>query len=367
MNVTCLLESYKSALIKVEKLVAKNLSLPVLGFVYMHAEGDTITLEANNLNSGISITLPAQVHTPGTCTLSGGVLLQILNNIKEKNITFILEDHHLHIKSQKVPLKLKSHSEEDFPRLPRLQSSEVISIDSEVILDALRSVAFAASSSDIKPEISSVFMYTENHFLYCVATDAFRLAEKKKKITESFEIPGIIIPIKSVQEIIRLLQEIHGTISLILHEHQLSLEWNEGFYTSRIVDGSFPDYKRIIPTETVTSVTALREDIITCIKMSTIFADTFHQLEFSVDPEKKECYFQSKNQDIGEQKSYLEGVLEGNPVQMYINHRYLHDVFQVLGTDSIHCSIVSSAKPLVITGVGDSSFLYLIMPIHRNN
>lgn len=120
-----------------------------------------------------------------------------------------------------------------------------------------------------------------------MATDSFRLAEKKIKISHDTEFPGILIPYKNIIEIIRIFEEINDDITITASKNQLAIAYGGIYLTSRIIDAIFPDYKQIIPKETTTSVVVLKEDFIRALKIANIFSDKFNQITFTIDPVQK--------------------------------------------------------------------------------
>ena len=145
-------------------------------------------------------------------------------------------------------------------------------IESKKLIDGIKSVYYSASFSDIKPEISSVFIYQENNDLVFVSTDSFRLAEKKIKMRNLEEIEGIIIPFKNIPEILRVIGGFLGIIRICFNKNQISFSFENTYLTSRIIDGVFPDYRQIIPKDIKTEATLLKQDLINALNLSNIFS-----------------------------------------------------------------------------------------------
>ena len=123
--------------------------------------------------------------------------------------------------------------------------------------------------------------------------------------------------------------------------------------------------KHLIPKEQTTSITILKSDIVNALKISTIFSDKFNQLTLTVDTEKKQCSLYSKNGDVGENNTLIDAVISGESIAVSLNHKYVVDCFQSISVDSISVSLTQPNKPVVIRGISDASFMYLIMPMNR--
>jgi DNA polymerase-3 subunit beta len=217
----------------------------------------------------------------------------------------------------------------------------------------------------MKPELSSVYVYSDEDELFFVATDSFRLAEKKIKAKKSPEISSLLIPVKNISEITRVLDAVKGDVDVALSKNQISFKYPGVYLTSRVVDGVFPDYKQIIPKKHTTSVTLLKQDLMNALKIATIFSDKFNKLAISIDVKEKKLKLTTKNADIGENTNMLDAVIEGESIEINFNYKYIVDCFHSVDSDSIVLEFNGLNRPLVIKGVNDSSFLYLVMPINK--
>jgi DNA polymerase-3 subunit beta len=229
----------------------------------------------------------------------------------------------------------------------------------------LRTVLYAASVSTIKPTLSGVCIYPEDDFLVFVATDSFRLAEKKIKVKSNNDFNPIIIPLKNITEIIRVFEDITDLVNISLSQNQISFEYNGIYLVSRIVDGVFPDYKQIIPKEHKTDVVLLKQDLVNTLKISNIFADKFSQIYITAVEKSKNFEIKTKNIDIGENINKLDAIIKGDDVSVSFNYKYIIDCFSSIESDSINLEFGDTSKPMVVRGVSDKSYLYLVMPMNK--
>ena len=274
------------------------------------------------------------------------------------------QDGNLLIKTKKSQIKLKSQPHEDFPTIP-IVAGNSFEIESSKLIDGIKSVYYSSSVSDIKPEISSVFIYTNEDNLIFVSTDSFRLAEKRVKVKGLEEILGILIPYKNIAEILKVFGEFKGIIKVCFNKNQISFSSDNTYLTSRIIDGIFPDYKQIIPKDFLTDVVTLKQDLLNALKLSNIFSDKFNQVNLKISPKEKVFELSSANNDVGENKTYLDAVLNGESVELSFNYKYFLDCFQSINTDSVSIKLSGASRPIVISAVSDPSFTYLIMPMNR--
>lgn len=365
MKIECDVKKIKEAISQTERMIGKNLTLPVLNSILLIASGKTLKLRATNLSLGIEVEIPVKIEQEGTTAIWGQVLGEIFSNVYQNESVFIEEENgNLLIKTKKSKIKLKGQPYEDFPTIP-IVSGKKFEIDAKKFIDGIKSVYYSSSPSEIKPEISSVYVYSNENNLTFVSTDSFRLAEKKIKTKDNEEIPGILIPYKNIPEILRVFGDMSKNITVCFNKNQISISSDGVYFTSRVIDGSFPDYNQIIPKEFKTEVVVLKQDLLNALKLSNIFSDKFNQVNLIINPKGKIFELSSSNNDVGENKTQLDATLSGELVELGFNYKYFIDCFQSINSDSISIKINGAQKPIIVSGVSDNSFLYLIMPMNR--
>lgn len=364
MKLECSVEKLKIAINQAERITGKNLTLPILSCILLIASEKKIKIRASNLSLGIEIEIPAKIEKEGAIVIKGDILNNILSNINQQTINLESENNNLVIKTKNHNIVLKSYSTDDFPTIPVITDNSFI-IQANKFTDGLKSVYYSASNSEIKPEISSIYIYTDNNFLFFVATDSFRLAEKKIKIKQIENFSHILIPYKNVIEIIKLFDGLNDDLKININKNQISFLINNIYLTSRIIDGNFPDYNQIIPKEHKTEVIVLKYNLLNALRISNIFSDKFNQIVLKIKGKEKIFEIESQNNDVGENKTIVDSVVKGENIELNFNYKYFLDCFQSVGQDSMTLKFNGNNKPLIITNTSDDSFLYLIMPMNR--
>ena len=179
------------------------------------------------------------------------------------------------------------------------------------------------------------------------------------------EVSGILIPHKNIPEIMKILESINGDVDVSLDRTQIAIIHEGVYLTSRVIDGAFPDYKQIIPKDFKTEVVLLKQDLINALKLTNVFSDNFNQVHFKINPTLKLFEISTKNMDIGENRNFVEAAISGEPLEINFNYKYIVDCFQSLTTDSLSLKFNGLARPMVIEGIGDKTFLYLVMPMNK--
>ena len=366
MHIKCNREIIQKSIASAERVTGKNLSLPILNSVLLTANNKTLTIRATNLEVGVEFTVPAQIIKEGSVALPGALLANALASIPdEPEVTMGVQNGICKITTKTKTLTIKGSNTEDFPTIPIIQGGEGFILSSGKFTQGVKAVFMSAALSDVKPEISSVYVHQDDDSIIFTATDSFRLAEKKIKQPKINISHGVIIPVKNIVEIMRVLEPLNEEINFLVTKNQISCAGRSVYITSRVVQGVYPDYQQIIPKSHTTEVILLKQDLLNSLKLSTLFSDKFNKITFIVDPAKKICSISTKNTEIGETQSNFTATLSGEPIEMSLNGKHLFDCLGSIERDSVSVEFNGPDKAAVIRGLGDQSFTYLTMPLTR--
>lgn len=365
MKFECSTEQLLSTISIVVRFIERRANLPALSSILITSNSNRLILRATNLECGVEISLPAKVLVDGVVAVPGVVLYGFFSNVKGKTISAHTVGELFKIETERATASIKTIPHEDFPLLPKVSAERSFGVKTNDLTRAIRSVAYCASTSTIKPELQSVLIYGEAGKLTAVATDSFRLAEKTVPLRAGGSVPQLLLPARNAAELMRILETAPGDVELYYNENQLSTHIGDVYYTSRLIDGTFPNYRQILPKKFTTEVVVLREDLASALKSLSIFADKFAQVSFSIEPSKKAVLLSSRNPDVGEQTSTVKATISGDAVSMNFNGRYLADSLQAISGESVRIQSNGAGKPLLIKDAADSSFFYLAMPMNR--
>lgn len=366
MRVECVQSKMQNVVYQAEKISGKNLNLPVLSCVYIEAKKGQLIVRSTNLDLAFQGVVPAKVEDEGIVAVPSALLSAFISNIPdEKNLKLESDGSTLTVTAHKSKSAIKCLPHDDFPTVPELPRVGFCEVPIPDLVKGFKAVWYSSSISNVKPELSSVCVYPEEHSMVFAATDSFRLAEKKVKTKEAKEFERVLIPFKNVAEIVRALERAEGLVEIRFSKHQISFTFDGVYITSRLVDGVFPDYRQIIPKEFKTEATLLKEDLIQALKIGTIFSDTFNQVNISIKPAGKRFQLTTRNASLGENTTWLEAALSGDDAEANFNLRYIADCLQSIESDSVSLSFAGPSRPMVIRGLSDKSFTYLVMPMNR--
>ncbi len=358
-------EQFASAVATAARFSERRPNLPVLGSVLLAAESGRLLLRATNLECGVEITVAAKVSENGIVAIPAGVLAGFMSNARGKTISGSLVGEIFKIETERAAASIKTIVHEDFPVLPRVSAERSFTEKTTNFAKAIRSVVFCASSSTVKPELQSVLLYAEAGKLNTVATDSFRLAEKTIPLRAGGSVPQLLLPARNAAELMRILDAASGDIEIYYNDNQLSVQVGDIYYTSRLIDGAFPNYRQILPKAFTTEAVVLREDLNSALKSLSIFTDKFSQITLTVSCEKKAILLTSRNPDVGEQTSTVRATISGEDFTMSFNSRYLADSLVAINGESVRIQANGAGKPILIKDAVDESYFYLAMPMNR--
>lgn len=367
MKIECSKEKLSWAVGMVDRSTSKNLTLPILSNILLESDSGKLMIRATNLDVFVEVSFPCKTEKNGLVVLNASALLGFLNGVgKESNVSLEVVEGNLNIKTKSGRATIKGFNSEDFPKMIKPEGENCLKIDSVLLAEGIKSVCYSASVSQIKPELSSVVFYSQDKSLFFVSTDSFRLAEKNVRQNSSEQISQTIVPVKNAMEIAKIAEEFKNEeIKMLFSKGQTMIEVGGVTLISRTVDGSFPDYKQIIPKEFKTEIIILKEDLLRALKASVAFSDKFNQTVFSVSPEKKNVSIKSKSNEIGEGCVNIDAAVSGEELEISFNHKYVLDCLNFIKSDSVSISFSGDARPALVRGVSDHSFRYIVMPMNR--
>jgi len=348
----------------VSKTSTKHITLPILQCVLLEVKNGLITFKATNLEIGIEVAVDGKIEEEGVVAVPAATLLQSIQYFNNTNITLTVEDNVLTLESGKSRTDINTVSADDFPPIPKITSTG-LSIQKDLFALGIKTVAFAASPSSIKPELGCIYIQQKKeHSLTFVSTDSFRLMEKTVAQNNLVLENGLLIPQKNAQELARVCEVMKSNPELLVNDNQCALAFPDGVYiTSRLVVGSFPDYEQIIPKEFSLKTKVLKSDLQQSLRKTSIFLNKFMQVTLYVSG--SDLTVSSQNGDVGSTTDSVSVQSEGGELTLNFNQQYLHEPLQHIGDDTLELNFAGIGRALVMKGAHDNSLRYLVMPMNR--
>ncbi len=349
----------------VERITGKKESLPVLSCILIDAQKE-VYLRATNLEAGIEIKMPADVEEKGIIAVPASILTSTLRSISGDKVTLKSEEGNLLVEARGSKTLIKAIAHEEFPVLSEGEEKKGSAVSRQKLLKGIQSVAYAASPSMIRPELGSVYVSLKSTGLVTVATDSFRLAEKTISGVTGKDAGDILIPLKHVNELVYILEHMPGEeVDVRVEDFQLIVSGDGARYVSRVVDANFPDYKTIIPKKATTEATLLKSDLTDMLRKARVFSGADQHVGLHVYPNKKIFSATARSAEVGEMSDTLEAAVSGEDLDINFHIGYIAECLSSVDSDSVTLSFAGVGRPLIMRGVGDASFMYLVMPLNR--
>jgi DNA polymerase-3 subunit beta len=364
MEITIPHEQLTRALELVGRISTKHVTLPVLQCVRLEAKDGIITIQATNLEISLEATIEGSVSEEGVVAVPAQIFLQSIQFINQKDITLRTEEQVLQLETETTNTSIKTFLVDEFPNLRQLQGEE-LQLQGKSFAYGIKSVAFSASQTSIKPELGSVFIQQKKeHSLTFVATDSFRLMEKtipqKNLVLED----SLMIPSKNAIELARICEVVNEDPVFITNDNQCALRFPSGVYVStRLVTGNFPDYAQIIPKEFVSHVVVLKDDLLKSFKKTNTFLNKFRQVSLMIT--SNNLTISSQNNEVGHTTDTVKAQVEGEELSLNFNQQYIMDPLSHIQDDSVKMSFAGIGRAMIMQGASDKSLRYLVMPMNK--
>lgn len=357
-------ENILEGLQRVQNVVSARTTLPILSNVLIQAEKNGLCFTTTDLDVGVRCKIEAEVTKTGATTLPARKLFSILREVIATDIELEVDDKNsASIRCGSSFYRIMGLPEEEFPRFPQASGDKSIKIEQNVFRDLLRKTSFAVSSDETRYVLNGVYMSFKGEKLTVVATDGRRLAlaEADVPITKGSE-SEFILPSKAVAELQRLLAE-KGDAVLSVGENQIIIELGDSTLVSKLIEGTFPNFRQVIPTEAKERVAIERESLLGALHRASILASEKTQsvkLNFS----KTNLTITATTPEVGEAKESLAINYKGKELTIAFNPQYLMDPLRNLDADEVIMELTDELSPGVLKI--NAPFLYVIMPMRLN-
>jgi DNA polymerase III subunit beta len=363
MNIICTQENLRLGLQTAGRIISNSNTLPILNNVLLKTTNGQLTISATNLEIAIITTIRCKIEEEGEACLPAKTLLDLVNNLPNQNITLATTDQGISIKTEHYSTLIKSLPSEDFPLIPSIDKTLSFSLPAQDLKQGIDQVVFAASQSETQPEISGILFRLKERFLYLVATDRYRLAQKRIELPKSQGLKDVILPHKTAQEISRVIAGGVGDIEISLSDNQAAFIFNETQVISRLIEGQYPEYEQIVPEQFTTTVTVNRQELSAALKTSGIFSYTSHSVVLEYNDTGQKVKISSSSHDLGESAIDIPSVINGPAGTILFNYRYILDALSTITEPTVTIKVVNDGAPVIFTPENHDGYMYLVMPI----
>ncbi len=366
MEIKIIQEKLAKALSNVSRVAAgSRAALPILSNTLIRVDENKVSLTTTNLDMAVVSYLPATQCKNGVVTVPARLVADFVSNLPRGEVVEITAE------AEKVTIKAAGYSStingapaDDFPELPEIDDSKAVKFQmgAEEFKAGLSQVMIAASNDMTRPALTGVYFNTFEGALYLAATDGYRLAERKFIEKVESEVAAVV-PASSLQEVLRSLNDDVEEIEILFDETQVRFRLGEIEVTSKLIDGSFPDYRQLIPKETEIGLELARDELVRITKLAALFAkEVGGSIVCQTSTESGGFIVASVANELGENSSEIKTEV-GADGKVTLNSRFLLDALNVLGAKEIEFGFSNKLDPVVLRNKGDGDYVHIIMPL----
>ncbi|NCA93613.1 MAG: DNA polymerase III subunit beta [Candidatus Moranbacteria bacterium] len=379
MKLICTQENFKKAISVVDKITAKQITLPILKNILLETKNGRLFFYATNLEIGIIVKIGAKIEREGKIAVPSKILSEFISNLpQEENIEIELNGQILNINCGKYRAKINCLESEDFPIIPERKGDIQFSLDNLELRDIINKSLSSVSLNDLRVEFTGVNLIFDEGVIYFASTDSFRLNEYEAKIKEKNDYDKIkntsaIVPAETMRELNKILHSNPEAkeILVTIENNQIFFDVGDIKMVSRLINGKYPPYKQIIPESFKTEILIDKGELLQAIRIAIVFTKkTEGEINIVVN-EDKNMIVRSGLQESGENQTELVIEKNGDNQDFILNPRYLLDGLGVMDSQKIKIMLNDSISPVIIKMVNEKdgknidNFVYIIMPIRK--
>lgn len=366
MEIKVLQEKLAKALNHVSRVVAGGrVTLPILNNVLIRVDNNKVSLTTTNLDMAVVDYLPVIDSNNGVITVPARLLAEFVANLpKGETVTLTADNEKVTVKAAGYSSVLNGTIADDFPELPGMDDNKTVKfkMSVEAFKNGLSQVMVAASNDMARPALTGVYFNTMDDALYVAATDGYRLAERKLTDKVKMEVAAIV-PAASLRSVLGLLDDDMDEVEILFDESQVKFRLNEVELTSKLVDGSFPDYRQLIPKDSEIKINLQRDELMRVTKLAALFArEVGGSIICSTRVEDEVFAIASVVNELGENNSEIKTKVEADG-KVTLNSRFLLDALNVLDGQTVKMGFSNKLDPIVLRGEQDAEYVHIIMPL----
>jgi DNA polymerase III subunit beta len=375
MQISVLQENLARGLGIVNKAVENRPTMPVLGNILLETEDARLKLAAVNMSLGMGITcwIGAKVEEGGSVTLPAKIFADLVNNLSPERVDLSLDTstQTMHLRCGGTKSNIKGIDADEFPPVPQGGAAD-ISIDGKILKEMINQTVFAAAVEDNRPILTGVYTRFEGDTITMAAADGYRLAVRTTKLEQSFPEPiEMVIPGKSISEVARIISDEDSEVLITLPKERdiVMFHMKSVDVSSQLLEGKFPDFSAIIPRSYSTSTVMYTSDLLRACQRAEIFArDNAFSGRLYVTPPKGpgepgEVKVASRSAERGDNEGVVDASVEGEPLDIAFNIKYLIEVLRVVNEERIVLESNGTANPGVVRPENRDDFIHVIMPM----
>jgi DNA polymerase-3 subunit beta len=354
-------ENLNRALSSVARVANSRGTLPILANVLFKTSNNRLSLAATNLDIAITHYIGAKVKEEGSITVPARLMQDFVGSLPDGVIELDLQETKLHVSTDQYQSTVNGILADDFPTMPAISKGKTWTAPSGLFKRALQQVVFTASNDETRPVLTGVLLQTIDGKLYMAATDSYRLAEKQ--LGANKQDIKLLIPASAMHDLLRVISDEDQDVSITHDDQQALFKVGDIELVTRLVDGNYPDYRKLIPAKFATQATLKRADLTNITKVSSLFArESAGSVTIEADEKTDQLSIRSVASQLGENTATAPAKVKGSG-SVTLNSRYLLDALGALSSDEVVFGFNGKLEPTLLTDPDLADYRHVIMPL----
>ncbi len=354
-------ENLNRALGSVARVANSRGTLPILANVLIKTNNNRLSLAATNLDIAITHYIGAKVKTEGSITVPARLMQDFVGSLPDGVIELDLQETKLHVTTDQYKSVVNGIIADDFPIMPAIGEGKKWTIPSNIFKKALQQVVFSASNDETRPVLTGILLQTHNNKLYMAATDSYRLAEKQLGVNK--QDIHLLVPSSAMQDLLRILSDSDEELEITYDDQQALFKVGDIELVTRLLEGKYPDYRKLIPEKFTTKAVLKRADLLNVTKVSSLFArESAGSVTIAVDEDSGQLSIRSVASQLGENTASASATVTGSGT-ITLNSRYLLDALGAISGDEITFGFNGKLEPTLLQGSDGTDYQHIIMPL----
>lgn len=356
----------QEALSVVSKGMSARSTVAILSGIYISAREGKITLQTTDLEISVRCSSLALVEEGGEAVVPGKLLSEIVRSLPDAAISCELQGDVFFISCLSSSFTLNTMNSSDFPAFPQVELVDSITLPTSLLSNVVKKISKATSRDAAHAILTGINLTVSGEKLTLVATDSYRLAISEISIEGGEGEFSLVIPGSTFDEVCKLAPK-DGNITIGYSSNQIVFEFETSTFVARKLEGNYPNYRQIIPSEKKVTATIDTKMLIDAVKRASIMAHDYMQIKMVISPDSQSIEISSNSADIGRVKEMVDAQVEGEELVIGFNYQYIMDGLTSIDSDEVIFEANAPLKPGVIKSVGEDSFFYLSMPVRLND
>jgi len=371
MKVTVSRKSLSEGLTIASRFATSRAQLPILGNILFEAVNNKLNISATNLEMSVSLSIASKIEKEGKITVPAKVIYELVSNLNSESVSIDVEKEQIFIKSENFSSRVSGINASDFPFIPNVLGKNAMNLDPVKVTSSIAKVIYSVSSDETRPTLTGILLIFIKDNLSYVATDGFRLSKKDVPFKNTNPELKIILPKGVLVELERLTSDEKVLFEYKKDDKQVVFKIGEIVLSSRIIEGEFPDFEKIIPRDSKLNLEVDKNDLMQGIKLASVFArDASNVVRFLIS--EKLFTITAESSQVGSQENNIDAKIKCSDKQIFgdgkefiiaFNYKFIEDFLNSVDGNDLEILLNDANSPGVFRDLEDKDFLHLIMPV----